>query len=283
MQYTVLLALVAASAVSATDYYVKKYNKPDLPKYAHYDCDATKTECYAPKSYGKDYNAEGYSYEKHYEYPGPKERFCNKLKKIGGFIVGVIKKIVHGFKHTWVKFVKKWNHWCAVKRSDKARFDDWKACEAKKWKSWWGYYHDLCKTRKALWDDAQREFHRQWCHYRATRKAEYEESKKKCGIKEKDYDQEPKYQKNVNRYGVTPVEDHYHNYSSGGHYKPAEYQKHCQERDDKYKKANGGHLGNQPGQVPVPVGGDAGTPSPIPAPVGGDAGAPTGPPTPVSG
>jgi len=289
MQYTVLLAVVAAAAVSAhkvdrTPYKSTTYGA-ELPPHEHYDCDATEKKCYAPKSYGKSYEPKGYSYHRTYPYPGPKERFCNKLKKIGKFLGGIVKKIFLGFKHTWVHFKHHWNDWCAKKRSDWDRFEDWKACEAKKWKDWWEYHHDLCRTRKALWDDAMREFHRQWCHYRKTRKDEYGDRKKACHVKEKDYDDTSDYKKKVNKYGVTPVEDHYNNYSSAkeNKYDQAAYKSHCAKRDAKYEKEYK-NLGNHPGTVPTPVGGDA----TLPAPVGGDVApatpvTPTGPPAPVSG
>jgi hypothetical protein len=253
MKHAILLALVAAAAVSAHEAYPSKVYGAVLPPHEHYDCDATDGKCYAPKSYGQGYEASGYSYKRQYPYPGPKARFCAKLKRLGAFIGGIINKIIKGFKHTWVHFKKHWKEHCAIIKSDLARFEDWKTCEAKKFKDWWGYHHDLCKTRKQLWDDAMREFHRQWCHYKKTRKEEYEARKKACGIKEKDYDDDSEYGKKLNHYGVTPVEDHYNNYSSGGKYKAEEYKSSCKKRDEKYSKANNGDLGMGPGTLPEPV------------------------------
>jgi hypothetical protein len=290
MQYTVLLALVAAAAVSATDYHSKTYGK-SLPPHKHYDCDATDDKCYAPKSYGSEYKPNDYSYHYEFPYPGPKERFCAKLKKIGGFFKGVVKKVFAHFKHTWVHFKTKWHTWCAKKQSDWDRFEHWKKCKADEFKDWWGYYHDLCKTRKALWDDAMREFHRQWCHYKQTRKEEYKAHKKACGYEKKvDYDEKPKYHEKINKYGVTPIEDHYHGYKAKNKYKPDEYKKHCAERDSKYKGKDDNDKGHYPDKNgPQPPSGGGGNPGP-PEPVGGDVApvitpvvTPTGPPAPVSG
>jgi hypothetical protein len=268
MQHAALLAVVAAAAmVSATGASVSvsahvdveivfsKTYKAKVPVHDTYNCDATAPKCYAPKSHGNDYKPKEYSYGRKYPYPGPKERFCNKLKSIGKAIAGVFKKIFKGFKRAWTHFKDEWNEWCAIAKSDWQRFEDWKTCQADKWKKWWEYHHDLCKTRKQLWDDAMREFHRQWTHYRHTRREEYEASKKKCGITDKDYDEKPKYAEKINKYGVTPIEDQYKQYSSGkggAKYDPAAYKKHCDERDAKYKAANGGSLGDVPGTVPVP-------------------------------
>jgi hypothetical protein len=280
MQYAVLIAIVAAAAVSATKedrtaYPSKTYGGKPLPPHQHYDCDATAKKCYAPKSYGKSYDHTTYSYHREYDYPGPKARFCAKLKHIGHAIKNIFKKIGGKFKRSWLRFKGKWNKWCAVKRSDKARFDDWKACKAEKFKSWWEYHHDLCKTRKALWDDAMREFHRQWCHFKQTCRADYEKKKKEeCKIEEKDYDEDDTYKKNINKYGVTPVEDSYHNYSTGTggvKYEQAKYEATCKERDAKYQGKHG-DIGNAPGKLPEPVGGDVAPVAPVgqtPAPVSG--------------
>jgi len=253
MQYTALLVLVAAAAVSA-DYakiekneaYASKTYGAVAPPHQHYDCDATHKHCYAPKSYGTGYDANTYTYEVAFAYPGPKERFCKKLRKFAGFLKGLGKKIKRKFKHTWVKFKGKWHTWCATKHSDALRFKHWLSCEKAEFKNWWEYYHDLCKTRKALWDDAMREFHRQWCNYRETRRAEYDARKGACGLKdEKDYDEKPKYHEKINHYGVSPIEDHYKGYSKGYKgekatytYKATEYKKTCEERDKKYQDAH---------------------------------------------
>jgi hypothetical protein len=115
MQTSTLLVLLAAAAVSAEDYSEPcketKYQqeacckktpapvyKEELPKYRHYDCDATSPACYAPTTYGADYKEDSYKYGKHYPYPGPKVRFCNKLKKIKGGLVAIVKGVVHGIK-----------------------------------------------------------------------------------------------------------------------------------------------------------------------------------------
>jgi hypothetical protein len=232
MKHAVIVALVSAAAVSAAvvdgvEYkeYESKTYKAVLPSYQHYDCDATDHACFAPKSYGKGYDANGYTYKRQYAYPGPKDRFKAKLKAIGAAITGIINKIIGKFHHTWMHFKDKWNEYCAIVKSDLARFEDWKKCEAKKFKSWWGYHQDLIRTKKALWDDAMREFHRQWCHYKKTRREEYESRKKECGVKDKDYDEDSDYGSKLNYYGVTPVEDSYHNYSSSGKYKRDEYKK----------------------------------------------------------
>jgi len=280
MKHAVIVALVAAAAVSAHEYksYESKTYGAVIPSYQHYDCDATSGSCYAPKSYGGEYKSNEYTYKRAYPYPGPKARFCNKLKRLGAFIGGLINKVLKGFKHTWVHFKKHWHEHCAIVKSDIARFADWKACEAKKFKDWWGYHQDLCRTRKALWDDAMREFHRQWCHYKKTAKEDYEKKKGECGIKEKDYDDDSKYQGKLNHYGVSPIEDHYNNYSTAGKYKPAEYKKTCDERDAKYKQKNGDlgmSPGELPGQIPTPV---AGVAPATAAPV-----APATGPKPVSG
>jgi hypothetical protein len=291
MQYTALLVLVAAAAVSAdyakieanTPYQSTTYGKV-APPHQHYDCDATHGNCYAPKSYGNDYKPEGYTYEVAFPYPGPKERFCKKLKKIGAAIKKFFKKIFLGFKHTWVHFKSKWHTWCATKQSDALRFKHWLSCEKKEFKDWWEYHHDLCRTRKALWDDAMREFHRQWCHYKETHKATYEKRKEACSVKHRDYDDTSHYRKKINHYGVTPIEDQYKGYSKGYKgkkntykYEPKEYKDTCKKRDDAYKgkHQNLGYSPSQTGPVaPVP-----GTGTPIPEPVGGD----EQPPTPVGG
>jgi hypothetical protein len=288
MQYTVLLAIVAAAAVNANDYASTTYGGAVLPPHKHYDCDATADKCYAPASYGNDYKPQGYSYERSFPYPGPKKRFCNKLKRFGLAIKGVFKKIFKGFKHTWARFAKKWNKWCAVKKSDWERFKHWKECKDAKFKKWWEYHHDLCKTRKQLWDDAMREFHRQWCHYKQHAKDEYEKRKKACGVHETDYDELPEYTNNLNKYGVTPVENHYKKHTT---YDAKAYKAHCDTRDTAYKAKHkkDTNLGCSPGKLvdfpipPTPVGGDAGPGTP--APVGGDVApvTPTGPPAPVSG
>jgi hypothetical protein len=269
MKHAVILALVAAAAVSAHEYksYASKtYGGNVLVSYEHYDCDATSHSCYAPKSYGGDYQAKSYSYKRSHAYPGPKARFCAKLKRLGAFIGGIINKVIKGFKHTWVHFKKHWHEHCAIIKSDWERFEDWKSCEAKKFKDWWGYHQDLCRTRKQLWDDAMREFHRQWCHYKKSLKEKYEERKKACGVHDKDYDDDSKYHGKLNHYGVTPVEDHYNNYSTGGKYKPDEYKKTCDARDAKYSAKNNGDLGMGVGTLPGET-----------TPVAG------GPPTPVAG
>jgi hypothetical protein len=280
MQYAVLIAIVAAAAVSATKedrtaYPSKTYGGKSLPPHEHYDCDATAKKCYAPKSYGKSYDHKVYTYHREYDYPGPKARFCAKLKHVKALIKNAFKKLAGKLKHTWFHFKAKWNKWCRVKHSDWQRFEDWKKCKADKWKSWWEYHHDLCKTRKALWDDAQREFHRQWCHYKQKCKEDYEKKKKdECKITEKDYDDEPEYKEKINTYGVTPVEDSYHDYSSGKagvKYDAAAYQKTCADRDAKYQAKNG-NTGSQPGTIPEPVGGDVAPVVPggqTPAPVSG--------------
>jgi hypothetical protein len=253
MKHAAIFALVAAAAVSA-DLAVsvsagveikvshsKTYNA-ELPSYDHYDCDATSGSCYNPKGYGKDYKPSGYSYKRDYPYPGPKERFCNKLKKLGKLIGGLINKVIKGFKHTWVHFKSWWKEHCAIVKSDFERFKDWKTCEKKKFKDWWGYHQDLCRTRKALWDDAMREFHRQWCHYKKEAKEAYEKRKAECDIKEKDYDDEG-YGGKPSNYGVTPIET---SYAPVKGYEQKKYEDHCKVRDDKYAKDNKGSLGHTP-------------------------------------
>jgi len=256
MQYITILALASAAAVVSSEKVMSKVYKVEVEIYEKYDCDATAGTCYAPKSYGGGYEPKGYSYGRKYPYPGPKERFCKKVAKFFGAIKSLLKKIVGGFKAAWHHFKKHWEHWCAVAKSDWQRFEDWKTCQADKFKSWWEYHMDLCKTRKQLWDDAMREFHRQWCHYKHTRREEYEARKKACGVKDKDYDDDDKYHKKLSKYGVTPIEDHYNQYSSGkgkGKYDPAAYKKECEDRDTKYKKDNNGDLGGTPGTIPEPV------------------------------
>jgi hypothetical protein len=274
MQTSVLFALLAAAAVSAHNY-EEQCNKTEykgepactiidapvykekLPTYRKYDCDATATECYAPATYGDAYKKTnyGYKYGKHYKYPGPKVRFCNGLRKLkkkaGDIAKGVVKVVVGviGFGagiiiRVWKAFVHKWNKWCEVARSDWDRFADWKACKKEEWKDWWEHYLDLCRTRKALWDDAMREFHRQWHHYKKCADSDYEKHKKeKCHIKEDDYDDKEDYTKNVNYFGATPVEI---SYKPDIPYKPAEYKATCKKRDDKYKEK----YGDAPADVP---------------------------------
>jgi len=297
MQTSVLFALLAAAAVSAT--YDEPCSKPEYkgeaacavkpapvygetkPQHRLYDCDATSPACYAPGTYEATYTKSnyGYKYGKSYKYPGPKVRFCNKLRRIkkkakhglkaiGGAIIGGVKlvgKVVGGaiglvfgvVAKIWISFVTKWNTWCGQLRSDWERFQDWKACKAQDWKDWWEHYLDLCRTRKALWDDAMREFHRQWHHYKKCAKAKYEEDKKnKCKeayegdnkdtyAPEPDYDDLPEYRepKQANYFGVTPVEQAY---NPNPEYKPAEYKKTCEERDKLYKE----EYGDKPADVP---------------------------------
>jgi hypothetical protein len=255
MQYTALLALAASAAMVSSEKVMSKTYKVEVEIYEKYDCDATDGKCYNPKSYGKGYEPKGYSYGRKYPYPGPKERFCNKLAAVAKAITGLFKKIFKGFKRGWAHFAAHWNEWCAIAKSDWQRFEDWKTCQADKFKKWWEYHHDLCKTRKALWDDAMREFHRQWCHYRQTRREEYEASKKKCGVTDKDYDETEKYTKKISKLGCTPVEDSYHSYSAGKggvKYDAAVYKKSCEERDAKYKAANKGNDGHSPRLEPIP-------------------------------
>jgi len=278
MQTSTLLVLLAAAAVSAEDYskpcekdQYKQQDcckvtpapvyKEELPAYRHYDCDATSTACYAPTTYGADYKEDGYKYGKHYPYPGPKVRFCNKLKKIKSGIVGVITGVVHGIKkligkvfgaikRVWKAFKAKWNTWCDKVASDLQRFKDWKACKDQEWKDWWEHYLDLCRTRKQLWDDAMREFHRQWHHYKKCAKKEYEEKKKACKVTEThDYDDRPDYGKFVNYLGVTPVEAYYNKKEEPAKqydYKPAEYVKTCKDKTAEYEKT----YGKAPADVP---------------------------------
>jgi len=276
MQTAVLLAILAAAAVSADQpQYVETCKKEEykkepacevkpapvykeeLPVYRHYDCDATSKTCYAPATYGDAYKPEGYSYGKHYDYPGPKVRLCNKLRKIKKGAVGVVKGVFHAIGavvgaavglivHVWNTFAKKWNKWCGEIKSDWERFLDWKKCKDEAWKDWWAYYLDLCRTRKALWDDAMREFHRQWHHYKKCAKAGYEDKKKECKVKEADYDDHPDYPKNSNYLGVTPVEI---SYKPIPEYKPEEYKKTCEKKDAEYKKT----YGNAPADVPDPT------------------------------
>ena len=112
MKHAVIVALISAAAVSAAvvdgveykEYASKTYEGAVLPSYQHYDCDATAQTCYAPKSYGKGYEAGSYTYKRQYAYPGPKDRFKAKLKKIGDAIVGVINVIIGKFHHTWMHF-----------------------------------------------------------------------------------------------------------------------------------------------------------------------------------
>ena len=236
MQYAALLALAASAALVSSEKVYSATYKAEVEVYEKYDCDATASKCYHPQSYGGGYKAEKYSYKRQYAYPGPKERFMNKLKKIAGAISAIVKKVIKGFKHTWLKFAEKFNTFCAVVKSDLQRFEDWKTCQADKFKDWWEYHHDLCRTRKQLYDDAMREFYRQWTHYKHTRREEYEARKKACGITEKDYDDEPEYKEKVNKYGVAPAEDQYNKYTETKKYDPAAYKKHCEERDAKYKK-----------------------------------------------
>jgi len=183
----------------------ENYKKPEYKQHAR--CDATDAKCYVPESYGPSYNADTYTYKRAYGYPGPRKRFHN-------WFSAILLKIKIGFHTKWHHFKKHWNHWCDVLKSDKQRFEDWKACKADKWKKWWSYHHDLCKTKKELWDDAMREFHRQWTHYKHHAKEEYNRKKTECHVKEVDYDDTPEYPKKLNEYGVTPVEDHYRQYSS---------------------------------------------------------------------
>jgi hypothetical protein len=262
MQYLTLLALASAAAVVSSKKVLSKTYKVEVEVYEKYDCDATSGTCYAPKSYGGDYKPKEYSYGRKYPYPGPKERFCKKVAKFFGAIKKLVKKILGVFKAAWHLFKAKWELWCKVAKSDYDRFEDWKSCQADKFKAWWEYHHDLCKTRKQLWDDAMREFHRQWCHYKHTRREEYENRKKTCGIKDKDYDDKPDYGKKISKYGASPIEDQYKQYSSGkdgNKYDPAEYKKECEKRDEKYKKENNGSDGHEVGTTPIP-----GPPAPEP-------------------
>jgi hypothetical protein len=268
MQATLLFTLLAAAAVSATDNYntcqesqysahpscaktpSEVYKEP-LPKFQHYDCDATDEKCYAPASYGGGYKHESYKYGRKYEYPGPKERFCRKLKKVkhgiskvvhavGHVVAGAVGAVVYVLKKAWIAFVHKWRTWCGIVKSDAARFKDWLSCKVDDWKDWWEHYIDLCRTRKALWDDAMREFHRQWKHYKKCSNDEYKKKKKDdCKIEEPDYDETPEYKKDVNTYGLTPVEKHYGG-AEYSHYKQETYVSTCKARDDKYAKENNG-------------------------------------------
>jgi len=265
MQTITILALLAAASVSAdqacitckavcaqTEYKSHEacavtpsptYKNEKLPQYDHYDCNATAEKCYVPTSYGTKYEPKKYSYHRDYAYPGPKARFKSLVKrglhKIGaaikavvGLVVTIVGTIAHGLKRAWESFAGKWRRWCAILRSYWERFEDWKLCKEQDWKDWWEHYIDLCRTRKALWDDAMREFHRQWHHYRKCSNKEYEEKKKnKCQIKEDDYDHTKSYSDNVTYYGVTPVEKSYNQYPN---YDQKKYDDECKARDDKY-------------------------------------------------
>jgi hypothetical protein len=239
MQTSVILAIVAAALVSADAPYTKGYedvcskseyasapscvktpsptyeNKP-LPKYAHYDCDATKEQCYAPTSYGNSYKAEGYSYGRHYAYPGPGARLKAAIK-------GFFHKIHVALCKKWTSFKDHWNKWCGELKSDAQRFSDWIKCKEQDWANWYNYYTDLCRTRKALWDDAMREFHRQWHHYKKCKKADYEDGKKKCKISHDDYDEKPEYVAQINLYGLSPVEKSYVKDDTYKAYSPEQY------------------------------------------------------------
>jgi hypothetical protein len=223
--------------------------KQEVYKADKYDCDATSEACYVPTSYGTGYDNKGYSYHRDYPYPGPKDRFKKKMKAIGKAIKGLFVKIIgaisHKFHCAWDSFAKKWNTWCAKKKSDWMRFEDWANCNAQKWNDWWEHYHDLCRTRKELWDDAMREFHRQWHHYKQCKKQEYKDKKAKCHKEApkpdygngNDYDETPDYQTNVNYYGVTPVEKSYaqeNKYVAA--YKQDDYNKECDTRKDHYSQ-----------------------------------------------
>jgi hypothetical protein len=244
MQYTVLLALLSAAAVVSAEntvtvtasvegsYPSKTYGGASLPPHQHYSCDATAPKCYEPGSYGKGYDPKSYTYHynKKYAYPGPGKRFCKWLKGIGHAIGHWVGRIVGKFKRGWKHFKAHWVKWCAIAKSDWERFKDWKHCEVEEWKRWWEYHHDLCKTKKAYWDDAMREFHRCWTHYKEVKKAAYEKKKKDCKITEEDYDNTPEYKKNLDYIGATPPEDSYKSYSTGGNggtYSATNYQKNC--------------------------------------------------------
>jgi hypothetical protein len=189
--------------------------KAEVPKYQKYNCDATKSECHAPDGYGKTYgDGSKYTYKRQFPYPGPKARFCLKLKKLKAGIKGLFVKIGaffhklgHKLENKWIAFKARFEEWLAIGASDLERFLAWKQCQAQKWKDFWEYYHDLCRTRKALWDDAMREFHRHWHHYKKCRKEEYEEKRKECKA-EASYDEDEDYKKpEVGNYlGYTPYE-----------------------------------------------------------------------------
>jgi len=203
--------------------YVENYTKSEYKEHAR--CDATDAKCYVADSYGPSYNADTYTYKRQYGYPGPRKRFHN-------WFSAILLKIKIGFHTKWHHFKKHWNHWCDVLKSDKQRFEDWKACKADKWKKWWAYHQDLCRTKKELWDDAMREFHRQWTHYKHHAKEEYNRKKTECNVKEVDYDDTPEYPKKLNEYGVTPIEDHYKQYSSKKEvgYSRETYKKSCDKK-----------------------------------------------------
>jgi hypothetical protein len=260
-----IILLATAAAVSAGACKEDKYKshaacqkkqsetyKKELPTYRTYNCDAVSEACHAPNGYGETYgDGKDYTYQRKYPYPGPKTRFCLKVKKIKkgikkvvgavvGFFASIVHHIGHKIKSAWVSFKAHFEEWCATAKSDFERFEDWKKCEAAKWKAFWEYYHDLCRTRKALWDDAMREFHRHWHHYKKCRKAEYEESRKKCKVEEpKDYDDEEEYKKpeTGNYLGYTPYE--VKNY--GVKYEKPKYDTYSKKADEKHSKEYNGY------------------------------------------
>jgi hypothetical protein len=206
-----------------------------------------------------------------YPYPGPKHRFKNWLskakhgvknffKKIGKVIIGIVGSIVTSLKCKWHSFTDMWKKWVAMAKSDWMRFQDWKKCKKDAWVLWYDHYIDLCRTRKALWDDAMREFHRQWHHYKKCKQADYEDGKKKCNLhKTIDYDDTDAYKANVNYYGVTPHEDFYAKYSTqpekpAYRFDPVSYVENCKE-EDKKDGVQGTYTVpvQQPYQTPAPV------------------------------
>jgi len=261
MQYILLLALVSVAAVVNADeipdgkYHSETYKESILAP-EHYNCDATSHKCYEPTSYGKGYDAATYTYHKKFPYPGPGHRFCTWAKSLKVSIGHFFGIAIGKFRRSWKHFKAHWETWCGEIKSDLARFAYWKECKAKEWKLWWEYYHDLHKTKKAYWDNAQREFHRQWCNYREHRRDEYEATKKRCRLnKEKEYDETPEYEQQINNYGVTPVEDYHKSYSSGGKsgtgtkYNPETYQDSCKAealtKEDKSPTTDKDYLGSK--------------------------------------
>jgi hypothetical protein len=263
MRSTIII-LATAAAVSANACEKAEYKsapacatrqsetyKVKVPVYQTYNCDAAKAECHAPDGYGQAYgDGKGYTYHRKYAYPGPKTRFCLKVKKIKKGVADTIHKITDGIKNIahhiahkiksgWKHFKKHFEEWCAIARSDWERFNDWKMCEAAKWKAFWEYYHDLCRTRKALWDDAMREFHRHWHHYKKSRTAEYKAKKQMCEVNDNDYDDEEEYKQadTGNYLGYTPYE--VKNY--GVSYKEEKYNKYTQKENEVYSKEYNGY------------------------------------------
>jgi len=227
--------------------------KKEVPAYRKYNCDATETTCHAPDGYGAAYKSDGYHYQHQFAYPGPKARFCLKVKKIKAGLkkawhafTGAIKKVIGAIalsiKWSWKHFKAYFLECFAVMKSDWERFEAWKKCKEDKWAAYWAYYHDLCRTRKALWDDAMREFHRHWHHYKKERKSEYEEQKKKCHsakieLPANDYDESPEYKapETANYLGATPYEAT--NY--GIKYDKKAYNDHCQKANEEDTKVYG--------------------------------------------